>query len=198
MRPDYRVCIRNGYSAFTLLEILVVISLILVLVAILLPSLSSVRRAASRVVCVSQLRQFGFAFGSYAGVSHDRVPFADEPVNIPRGRVSPVRELAESLNIDMPAILSDDSTDASSPWRCPVDPALARRCGTSYRYELWKVFALLGPQQLALVSKMVEGGQRVPLLRDALAFHSNAVDENGLLQVRGTNCLYSDGSIDQD
>jgi len=47
----------NRRNAFTLIEILVVISIIALLLAILLPALSRVREQTKRVVCSSQLRQ---------------------------------------------------------------------------------------------------------------------------------------------
>ncbi len=52
--------------AFTLLELLVVISILAVLISILLPSLSQARNEGQAVVCASNLRQIGLANNFYA------------------------------------------------------------------------------------------------------------------------------------
>jgi prepilin-type N-terminal cleavage/methylation domain-containing protein/prepilin-type processing-associated H-X9-DG protein len=61
---------------FTLVELLVVVAIIALLIAILLPSLSSARRASDSVKCLSNLRQIGAGFQLYAHEHKGRWPVA--------------------------------------------------------------------------------------------------------------------------
>lgn len=60
--------------AFTLVELLVVIGILLVLVGILVPAIQKVREAANRMVCGSRLRQIALAAHHYAN-DHHQLPF---------------------------------------------------------------------------------------------------------------------------
>lgn len=60
-----RTVARNGRSAFTLVEMLVVIGIIVLLIAILLPTLSRSRDAARRTSCLSNLHQMSAAWLAY-------------------------------------------------------------------------------------------------------------------------------------
>lgn len=57
---------RTDRSAFTLVELLVVIGIIAVLVALLMPALSGVRRSAGKVKAASNLRQLLAAYVQYS------------------------------------------------------------------------------------------------------------------------------------
>ena len=63
-------------SAFTLTELLVVISIIAVLAALLLPALASAKATGQRTFCQSNLRQLGMAFAGYTADSSGALPWS--------------------------------------------------------------------------------------------------------------------------
>lgn len=63
----------NRFSAFTLVELLVVLTVIGILLAILLPAAQMVRESARRTQCANQLRQQGTAVTHYEG-AHRKYP----------------------------------------------------------------------------------------------------------------------------
>ena len=85
---------RAGRLAFTLVEVLVVIGVIVILLGILLPGLASVRRESLASSCLSNLRQISIAHLSYMTVHKER--FAD--VGLPHGSLgAPERSFLNTL-----------------------------------------------------------------------------------------------------
>lgn len=72
--PLTRVRSRQASAGFTLIEMLVVISIIALLISILLPALGAARRNAQAIVCASQIRQVGIAFAAYTTDNDDWFP----------------------------------------------------------------------------------------------------------------------------
>lgn len=64
-------------GAFTLVELLVVMSIISLLFGLLMPAFSRVRAVAKQTVCQSQLRQWGLAFEIYAAENDNFYPHID-------------------------------------------------------------------------------------------------------------------------
>src|SRR5688572_13553029 len=66
---------RRSRSAFTLVELLVVIAVIAILASMLLPAITKAGGSGRQVFCQNNLRQLGVAWIVYAGDHEDRISY---------------------------------------------------------------------------------------------------------------------------
>jgi competence protein ComGC len=75
-RPRHR-CARGVRSAFSLIELLVVISIAVLLTALMMPAMQQLRENAHRVMCMSNMQQLGHSFFLFGGDHNDGLPVSD-------------------------------------------------------------------------------------------------------------------------
>ncbi len=72
---------RAGKARFSLVELLVVISIIAILAGLLLPALNKAREKAQGITCMNNLKGFGYAFQSYTDSANDSFILGDLAMN---------------------------------------------------------------------------------------------------------------------
>ena len=70
--PGRGKCAAIGF--FSLLELLIVITIMIILVSLLLPAVHKARESAQSIQCIGNLKQMGTVFSMYAGDSNDFYP----------------------------------------------------------------------------------------------------------------------------
>ncbi len=144
---------RPQHNGFTLIELLVVIAIIGILAAMILPALAKAKRRAARTVCVSNLKQLGMAFISYANGANNRLPWQLTP------RLKKNEFYGED-NTDLATILScrgmkRELGDAGI-LHSPCDPD--RKAANESAAELWDRYNVRSPLPSDAISyKLVEG-----------------------------------------
>jgi prepilin-type N-terminal cleavage/methylation domain-containing protein/prepilin-type processing-associated H-X9-DG protein len=74
MRKNNKSTRKTSRAGFTLIELLVVIAIIAILAAMLLPALSSAKKRAQSINCVSNFKQMGLALHMYTDDANDYLP----------------------------------------------------------------------------------------------------------------------------
>ena len=155
------------FSGFTLVELLVVISVVALLVGLLLPALQRARDVAEGAVCLSNTRQLGVALNAYLVGSDGLLPTLAN-----RGSTAEPFNALDTLFDEAPTL-----------HRCPGDEQeIWAATGTSY---FWN-FTLNG-QRVETAFSLIGGADlgRIPVLSDKEGFHPHAPDK--------VNVLYADG-----
>jgi len=109
------VRVQRQIRAFTIIELLVVISIIALLVGLLLPTLLMARQAACRAACGSNLRQIGAAIEVHRGENNEIYPVA-------RYMPAPFISLfPNDPGLNQSLTVSIDVAPDSKMYRCPGD-----------------------------------------------------------------------------
>jgi prepilin-type N-terminal cleavage/methylation domain-containing protein len=119
----------SAEAGFTLVELLVSVTVIALLIALLLPSLARARKHAREVVCAANLRSWGQAFYSYADSHNGTLPHADDRArNRPADAYDPAHPEHECCYIDVvPPLMkrrpwrefAEGAKPARDIWQCP-------------------------------------------------------------------------------
>jgi prepilin-type N-terminal cleavage/methylation domain-containing protein/prepilin-type processing-associated H-X9-DG protein len=120
---------------FSLIELLVVISIIAMVLAILMPGLGKARATANRTRCAGNLKQINLAMHLYIGSNNDTYPCAEDPLSTTpyywlwmgrgwRGFIAPY--LGGKIDANNPSVLL-----------CPADKIAPQKWeSTSYSYSM--------------------------------------------------------------
>ncbi len=173
-------------AAFTLIELLCVISIIAVLAALIFPSLAGFRDKADGIQCMNNLRQLGSAVPNFAAQNDGRFPEIETDPEHPIYK--PEEHVKGLLETFAPYGVTEDTV------KCPADVKsfktyLARK--TSYEWRPYVDDELQSNPQI-----FTPFGQRtLPLSKIILTFDTERV--HGLQSAFRSkkNYLYADGHV---
>jgi competence protein ComGC len=170
-------------TAFTLIESLVTLGILILLLGLLLPMLRGGYAQAQRTACASNLRQIGLGLISYRK-DHDGA--------IPDVQTLPVDKRAPTIM----SVLADH-VPVADVWRCPADAELFDELGTSYEYFLGFYLAMTEARRLnaetrkyALLKFLEDNPSVAYILSDAEDVHFGGPD--GVAR----QSLFLDGHVD--
>jgi type II secretory pathway pseudopilin PulG len=122
-------------AAFTLLELLVVAGIVAVLLALVLAMLGKARTSAGNIRCLSNLRQIGVAFTTYASDNQGRLP---DPASAQMPWEAALRKYLATARV----------------LECPADQEVFPAIGSSYD---WRD---TGDETTTLAGQMISGVKR--------------------------------------
>ena len=123
----------STHFAFTLVELLVVISIMAVLTTLTLPAIGGIRSAANRTTCLSNLRQIGMAVLTYADDYADLLP-AEGHLGAPPD-VSSAWFTRLPAYFDSPAIAPQGGVFQCPAWRYRPSGQFANALPKSYKWN---------------------------------------------------------------
>jgi len=142
----------TGVRAFTLIELLLVIAIIVVLASLLIPTLASVQAKGKRTVCLNNLKQAALSFQMYAADNDGRLaqnyPLPDPSSNA--WVLGNMKLSADSTNQNL--IRQGKLYPYASQvalYRCPADPS---RTGHSPRVRSYAMNGWIGSRYMETYS----------------------------------------------
>lgn len=211
---------RRAPNAFSLVELLVVISIVALLISLLLPGLGRAREAARSTACMAKLRQIGAAFVTYAGTFKDQIAIAhhSEP-DAPGVSFGWGHRLAVAMGYgDRPSATRTKLQNAgpAGPFWCPSMPpssAQAPRWRSKFTYARNATFLqstfphphephyfreLRRPSAIMLAMEHTHYNPVTNTGNHTRVYYLN--DENGLLSIitphdKTNNVLFADGHV---
>lgn len=138
---DYRRGRPPSPWGFSLIELLTVIGIIGLLATLLLPTLGQAKNHAQGIKCLSNLKQFNYAWLMYAD-DHDGRFVPNNPTQMPASPVQNtwVRGWLDPMNFDdwrdntnmiylRESLLAPGLASSIGIWRCPADKSMSRHSG---------------------------------------------------------------------
>lgn len=161
-------------KAFTIIELLVVISIIVVLVAIILPSFSKAQYSTKSEICKNNMRQIMLGIQMYTNNYKDLPDaFAIEPVNGNNGLSAKLRSYIETSPIPNNKI---------SPWFCPLDDQYWKNVGNSFFYNpfTWRQNYTISPlsivENIPLIEVLSDAKPRKGGIKHICRFDGSSVE----------------------
>lgn len=163
------------WSAFTLVEMVIVTAILATLATLLLPAVTNAKRLAGIVKCQHNLHGVGVALQMYLSESNGIMPEAANMPSLPESTGPPICEVLAPW-LDRPDIL-----------RCPADVVVDyyRREGSSYEYQ-----SLLGGKAVGK-DRFSErwGDAETPAMNDYAPFHRSGRKRSAM------NFLFVNGRV---
>jgi prepilin-type N-terminal cleavage/methylation domain-containing protein len=147
----------NAKRAFTLIELLVVIAVIVILAALLLPSLGRAKEKARKISCTSNLRQVNLAVRLYAEDCSDSLPQLPEPSPYPNGVGSYYKQLVKGyLGLTGPA------SPKERIFICPSDQVVHTQLRQAYLSYIFNGYEVNDPGSLPRITGKKLGAIKNP------------------------------------